>query len=238
MTPQSFASALLPILGLINGVFMSLSPAKAAKKILKFDDKEIKPAVLDLVQANGVSSFALAVVELFLRFTTTDHSKAVAYSMIPRVFFLLYGMMQKTKLGTELLEPRNIVKIAMATLLIEGKFLNPVRSMQVRGGLYLALGILFVMAPAFIANKTSQFSANDTTERCLRARGKTDIVYGSLTYGLATMSYHEALGFACLAWFVSSLYGDFIIQSRDRFRLDAFTQLAISSVCAGVLLSA
>ena len=65
-----------------------------------------------------------------------------------------------------------------------------------------------------------------------------DVVFGTLAYCLATMTYNEALGYACLSWFVASLYGDMLIDSRDRFRSDAFVQLLIASVSAAVLLSA
>lgn len=86
--------------------------------------------------------------------------------------------------------------------------------------------------------RPSQLDANPSTERCLRARGKIDIVFGILVYGLATMPYIQALVNACLAWFLSSLYTDFAIATRDRFRSDVFAQLAIASVSAAVLLLA
>ena len=238
MSAKDIVSALLPILGFINGIFMSIYPTKAAQRIYKFDDKEIKPQVIDLVQSNGASAFSVAVAELLLSFTNTTYNKAVAIATIPRVFFLIYSMASKTSLGNTFLEPRNLMKILMATSLIEGRWLNPTLSMQVRGTLYLLLGLLFTVAPAFVAKKSSQFDANPTTERCLRARGKMDVVFGTLVYSLATMPYVEALGYACLAWFCSSIYGDFLINTKDRFRSDAFAQLAIASVSAGVLLAA
>ena len=233
-------SIILPILGVVNGLVMLISPTTAAKKIYKFNDKEsIKPQVVDLVQANGASSLSLGVAEMLLSFTNISFSRALTLSTVPRVCFLFYSMTNKTKFGTELSSTRNFVKIAIATMLIEGKWLGDESlSMQFRGGFYLLLGVLFTLVPNFIANKSSQFDANPTTERCLRARGKVDFVFGTLAYCLATMTYTQALGYACLSWFVASLYGDFLIDSRDKFRSDAFMQLLIASVSAAVLLSA
>ena len=218
---------------------MLISPTTAAKKIYKFNDKEsIKPQVVDLVQANGASSFSLGVAEMLLSFTNISYSKALAMSTVPRVCFLFYSMTNKTKFGTELSSTRNLVKIAIATLLIEGKWLgDETLSIKFRGGFYLFLGVLFTLVPRFIA-QSNQFDVNPTTERCLRARGKMDSVFGTLAYCLATMSYTRSLGYACLSWFVTSLYGDILIDSRDRFRSDAFVQLLIASVSAAVLLSA
>eukprot|EP01083_Nonionella_stella_P198075 727577_1 len=238
MSAQTIVSTILPILGFVNGSFMALSPAKAATRIYKLDEKEVKPEIVDLVQANGASAFSVAVAEILMSFTNIDYSRAVAIGTIPRVCFLLYSMKQKSKMGSEFLEPRNLLKIVLATILIEGRWMDPTLSLQVRGGLYLVLGILCTMAPNFVATKSSQLDANPITERCLRARGKSDIIFGSLVYCLATMPYIEALGYACLAWFASSLYGDFIINTKDRFRSDAFVQLLIAGVSAGVLLTA
>jgi len=240
MSAQAIVSSVLPILGLINGLVMLISPTTAAKKIYKFNDKEsIKPQVVDLVQANGASSFSLGVAEMLLSFTNISFSKALSISTVPRVCFLFYSMTNMTKFGTELSSTRNLVKIAIATLLIEGKWLGDEKlSIQFRGGFYLFLGVLFTLVPNFIANKSNQFDANPTTERCLRARGKVDSVFGTLAYCLATMSYTRSLGYACLSWFVVSFYGDILINSRDRFRSDAFVQLLIASVSAAVLLSA
>lgn len=238
MSAKDIVSALLPILGLVNGIFMSFSPAKAASKIYKFDNKEVKPQTIDIIQANGAAAFSVAVAEMLLSFTDTDYNKAVAIATIPRVFFLIYSMVNETKMGSEFLEPRNLIKILVATSLIEGRWFDPAVSMQVRGGFYVLLGVLFTATPNFIANRSTQLDANPTTERCLRARGKMDIVFGTLVYSLATMSYIQALGNACLAWLLSSLYADFAIATRDRFRSDAFAQLAIASVSAAVLLLA
>lgn len=239
MSAQATVSTILPILGLVNGLVMLISPTTAAKKIYKFNDKEsIKPQVVDLVQANGASSFSLGVAEMLLSvFTNISFSKALSISTVPRVCFLIYSMTNKTKFGTELSSTSNLMKIIIATALIEGKWLGD-ETMQFRGGFYLLLGVLFTLVPKSIANKSNQFDANPTTERCLRARGKVDSVFGTLAYCLATMSYTRSLGYACLSWFFTSLYGDILINSRDRFRSDAFVQLFIASVSAAVLLSA
>jgi len=240
MSAQAIVSTILPILGLVNGLVMLISPTTAAKKIYKFNDKEsIKPQVVELVQANGASSFSLGVAEMLLSFTNISFSKALSISTVPRVCFLIYSMTNKTKFGAELSSPSSLIKLTIATALIEGKWLgDETRSMQFRGGFYLLLGILFTLVPSVVANKSNQFDANPTTERCLRARGKVDSVFGTLAYCLATMSYTRSLGYACLSWFVTSLYGDILINSRDRFRSDAFVQLFIVSVSAAVLLSA
>lgn len=238
MSAKDIVSALLPILGFINGLFMAVAPTKAAQRIYKFDDKEIKPLVIDLVRANGASGFSVALAEMLLSFTNIDYNKAVAIATIPRAFFFIYNITSKTSITATFLDPRNLMKVVVATSLIEGRWLEPTLSMQVRGGLYLLLGVLFTAAPSFVAKRSSQFDANPTTERCLRARGKMDIVFGTLVYSLATMPYIEALGFASMAWFLSSLYADFIINTRDRFRSDAFAQLAIASVSGVVLFTA
>lgn len=73
MSATTIVSTLLPIIGFINGVFMATSPAKAAKKIYKFDEKEIKPQVTNLVRANGASALRVAVLEIILSFTNTDY---------------------------------------------------------------------------------------------------------------------------------------------------------------------
>jgi len=147
MSAQVIISTVLPILGLVNGFVMLISPTTAAKKIYKFNDKEsIKPQVVDLVQANGASSFSLGVAEMLLSFTNISFSKALAMSTVPRVCFLFYSMTNKTKFGTELSSPSNLMKIIIATMLIEGKWLGDERrSMQFRGGFYLLLGFLFTL---------------------------------------------------------------------------------------------
>lgn len=65
-----------------------------------------------------------------------------------------------------------------------------------------------------------------------------DIVFGTLVFNLATKPYLESLGYACIAWFLASLYGDFLVSSEGRLRSDVFAQLAIASSSAFVLLSA
>jgi len=237
MSATTIVSTLLPIIGFINGVFMATSPAKAAKKIYKFDEKEIKPQVTNLVRANGASALRVAVLEIILSFTNTDYRKAVCIAMVPRVAFLLNHMVQRKEIGPMLRESKNVIKIVVATSLVDGRWVNSILSMQVRGAMYLFLGVLFTVAPNFVAKKSNQFDANPTTARCLRARGKMDIVFGTLVYLLPTMPYTQALGFACLAWFASSLFGDFIIRSRDRFRSDAYAQIGIAFISAGVLLT-
>ena len=101
------------------------------------------------------------------------------------------------------------------------------------------LGELFTVFPNFVIKRSTQFDANTTIERCFRARGKMDLVFGTLVFNLATKPYLESLGFACTAWFLASLYGDFLVSSEGRrFRSDAFAQLAIASSSAFVLLAA
>ncbi|KAL9188331.1 hypothetical protein ACHAXT_006709 [Thalassiosira profunda] len=235
---QAIISALLPILGFVNGVFMLAAPYKAGTKICKLDPKELKkPQVIDLIQANGAASLGLAVVEGLLFFTDVEYSLAASVAIVPRLFFLLHSMARQTKLGNEFLEPQNAVKIAVLTILLEGRWMNPTLSLQVRGGFYFLLGLLFVLFPGMIAKRSSQIDANPANERLLRAKGKVDIVYGSLVYSLASMPYTTALGAACLVWLCATLYGDFIAKTRDRFRLDAFVQVIIASVSARVLLT-
>lgn len=236
MSSTAIVSTLLPLLGFVNGAFMAVSPAKAGKKIYKFDEKEVKPQVIDLIQTSGASALSLSVLEGLLSFTNMDCSNAVAIAMIPRVSFLIFGMVQQSKMGSELLEPKNLIKIVLATILIEGGWMNPKLSLQVRGVLYFCLGLLFTLAPGSVAKRTNQFDVNPTIERCLRAKGKMDIVFGALVYCLVTMTYLQSLGCACLAWLCASLYADFIISTRDRFRTDAFVQILIASASAITLL--
>lgn len=215
---------------------MIRSPTKAGTKIYKFDEKEIKPEIIDLIQANGASALSLAVAEMLLSFTSIEYSRAAVYAMLPRVCFLLYSMAQRSKFGEEFTTRSNLIRLAVATSLLEGRWMGETLSMQMRGGFYLCLGVLFMIAPNFVAKRSKQFDANPTTERCLRARAKMDLIFGALIYNLASVEYTRALGFGSVVWFVSSLYGDFIVSSRDRFRSDAFVQLLIASVSAGVLL--
>ncbi len=218
---------------------MVITPNAAAKRVYKFDDKVIKSPVIELVVANGTATLSLALAELLLSFTDINSNKAVAIATLPRAAFLIYNIASKTTLAKLFFQQHNMFKILVATSLIEGGWLEPTLSMQVKGALYLILGGLFTVFPNFVIKRSTQFDANTTIERCFRARGKMDLVFGTLVFNLATKPYLESLGFACTAWFLASLYGDFLVSSEGRaFRSDAFAQLAIASSSAFVLLAA
>lgn len=226
----------LPLMGLLSGLLMALSPRKAARRMYKFDDKEVKDQTIDLIRANGASALSVAVAEMTLSYTDATRGTAVALAMIPRALFLVASMAKRTKFGSEMLTARSLVKILLAIIMIEGGWLDPARSIQARGGFYALLGLMFTLAPEHVARDSDYFDSNPATLRCLRARGKTDVVFGSLVWSLATMSYAESVGVACAAWFAASVYSDFIVGSKDRFRSDAFAQLLISSASAAALL--
>ena len=108
-----------------------------------------------------------------------------------------------------------------------------------RGCLYLILGVLFTVSPNYVAERSTEFDPNPTIARCFRARGKMDMVFGTLVFNLATKNYVESLGLAMVAWFLTSLYSDFLAPtSLPVAKSDVFAQLAISSSSAYVLLSA
>lgn len=235
---KDIVSAFLPLSGLIYGYLMVISPKAAAKRVYKFDDKVIKSPVIELVVANGTATLSLALAELLLSFTDINSNTAVAIATLPRVIFLIYNIASKTTLAKLFFQQHNMFKILVATSLIEGGWLEPTLSMKVKGALYLILGVLFTVFPNFVIKRSTQFDANTTIERCFRARGKMDLVFGTLVFNLATKPYLESLGYACTAWFLASLYGDFLVSSEGRFRSDAFAQLAIASSSAFVLLAA
>ena len=83
MSAQTIFSMLLPIISLLNDTFMALSPAKAATKIYKFDKKEVKSQIIDLIRANGVSACSMGLAEMPMSFTGIDSSKAVAIGSVP-----------------------------------------------------------------------------------------------------------------------------------------------------------
>lgn len=235
---KDIVSDFLPLSSLIFGYLMVFSPTKAAKRVYKFDEKVIKSPVIDLIVANGAATFSLAVLESLLTFTNIDSYTAVSIATIPRFVFLIYNIASKTTLSKTFFKQSNMFKIVVATSLIEGRWLESTLSMQVRGCLYLILGVLFTVSPNYVAKRSTEFDPNPTIARCFRARGKMDMVFGTLVFNLATKNYFESLGLACVAWFLTSLYADFLVSSEDRFRSDAFAQLAIASSSAYVLLSA
>ena len=134
---KDIVSAFLPLSGLIYGYLMVITPYTAAKRVYKFDDKVIKSPVLELVVANGTATLSLALAELLLSFTDINSNKAVAIATLPRAAFLIYNIASKTTLAKLFFQQHNMFKILVATSLIEGGWLEPTLSMQVKGALYL-----------------------------------------------------------------------------------------------------